>query len=44
MGELKHQRNPRWINTVGLGCYCPAPIGKELDDELELSEVKYVSG
>ena len=21
--ELEEKRNPKWINTVGIGCYCP---------------------
>jgi hypothetical protein len=25
MAELAQQKNPKWINMVGIGCYCPWP-------------------
>lgn len=34
LGELEQNNNPRWINTVGIGCYCSGQYG-------EVSHVQY---
>jgi hypothetical protein len=31
MGELQQQRNPQWINMLGIGCYCPWNKAESLD-------------
>mgnify|MGYP005991232145 FL=1 len=28
INQLKQQSNPRWVNMIGIGCYCPWKEGK----------------
>lgn len=43
LSELQKHRNPRWINTLGVGCYCSYPNEKNAMKNFDVSEVSYVS-